>query len=224
MLFTRPFLAFCVRRGWPARLCNMYICTHVRWRDGLSLVHFVAFPPALSPWSAATCTTSYLSVSPSRLESHSCWPTWQPSSRWTTTQEIPWVHTHTFNVTCIAMQSCLGHATILLSQVHILYGTLILVNGQEWVVVQHGFDMAHAVCEFMLPVVGYMYVYIVHRTSCSVLPKTELRHIGREWFGRSLWSQQSFRPHPFPTSKKNRSWRNMGPICLTYAGENTVLY
>ena len=39
----------------------------------------------------------------------------------------------------------------------------------------------------------------------SVLPKPELRRIGREGVGRSLWSHQNFRPHPFPTSKKNQS-------------------
>ena len=40
-------------------------------------------------------------------------------------------------------------------------------------------------------------------TQCSVLPKNNSRHDGRAWFGRGLWSHQSFWSLSLSTSKKN---------------------
>ena len=37
----------------------------------------------------------------------------------------------------------------------------------------------------------------------SVLPRNNSRHVGRVWFGRGLWSHQSFWSLSFSTSKKN---------------------
>ena len=68
----------------------------------------------------------------------------------------------------------------------------------------------------------------IHPRTCtyiafSVLPKNNSRHDGRAWFGRGLWSHQSFWSLSFSTSKKILFRRLAEPTCLKYAGENTGL-
>ena len=68
----------------------------------------------------------------------------------------------------------------------------------------------------------YVYVHVGPCSLVSVLPKTDSKHGRRAWFGRGLWSHQSFLISFLSHIKQKSVLRLAGPTCLKYAGENTA--